>query len=106
MTERLITDVGGMPAGDVPREDVPYLFWQKHMMAMFGALWGKGVFNLDEFRRTVEQMSPEAYKNSTFYGRRVDGAADLMVEKGIISREELDARTEEILREGTRDHVR
>jgi hypothetical protein len=106
MTERLITDVGGLPAGDVPREDVPQLFWEKHMIAMFNVLWSKGVFNLDEFRRAVEAMSPRHYKESSFYGRRLDGMTDLLVEKGIVSRDELAARTEQILREGTRDHVR
>ena len=106
MADRLITDVGGLPAGEVPREDVPQLFWEKHMIAMFNVLWSKGVFNLDEFRRTVEGMSPEDYKESSFYGRRLDGMTDLLVEKGLVSRDELAARTEQILREGTRDHVR
>jgi hypothetical protein len=104
MAERLITDIGGLPAGDVPRQEVPQLFWEKHMIAMFNVLWSKGVFNLDEFRRMVEATPPEAYARSTFYGRRLDGMTDLLVEKGIISRDELAARTEEILRDGT--HVR
>lgn len=106
MAERLITDVGGLPHGEVPREDVPYLFWQKHMIAMFSVLWAKGVFNLDEFRRKVEEMPAHDYKHSTFYGRRVDGVAELMIEKGIVDRAELDVRTDEILHDGTRDHVR
>jgi len=106
MTERLISDIGGLPAGEVPREEVPQLYWEKHMIAMFNVLWDKGVFNLDEFRRRVEETSPEDYKRSTFYGRRLDGMTDLLVEKGIIDRAELTARTDEILRAGTRDHVR
>lgn len=105
MSERLITDIGGMPAGEVPREEVPQLFWEKHMIAMFNVLRAKGVFNLDELRRSVEGMAPDAYKHSTFYGRRLDGMTDLLVEKGVIDREELAARTGEILRQGTRDHV-
>jgi hypothetical protein len=105
MAERLITDIGGLPAGEVPREDVPQLFWEKHMIAMFNVLRAKGVFNLDELRRSVEGMAPDAYKRSTFYGRRLDGMTDLLVEKGFIDREELAARTEKILREGTRDHA-
>ncbi len=105
MAERLITDVGGLPEAEVPREEVPQLFWEKHMIAMFNVLWSKGVFNLDEFRRTVEQMTPTEYKHSTFYGRRVDGMASLMIEKGIVDPKELEARTARILREGTRDHV-
>jgi len=106
MAERLITDVGGLPADEVPRQEVPQLFWEKHMIAMFNVLWSKGVFNLDEFRRAVEQMTPKEYKESSFYGRRLDGMTNLLVEKGLVDRDELAARTEQIVREGTRDHVR
>jgi nitrile hydratase len=105
MAERLITDIGGLPAGEVPRQEVPQLFWEKHMIAMFNVLWSKGVFNLDEFRRAVEAMPPDAYHHSTFYGRRLDGMTDLLVEKGIIDRAALAERAERILREGTRDHA-
>ena len=80
MAERLITDIGGLPAGEVPRQEVPQLFWEKHMIAMFNVLWSKGVFNLD-------------------------GMTDLLVEKGIIDRDALAERTKQILRAGTRDHA-
>jgi nitrile hydratase len=106
MAERLITDIGGLSAEAVPREEIPQLFWEKQMIAMFNVLWSKGVFNLDEFRRMVEQTPPEEYKKSTFYGRRLDGMAELLIEKDIIRREELEARTRDILAKGTRDHVR
>ena len=106
MAERLITDIGGLAAEAVPRQEVAQLFWEKQMIAMFNVLWNKGVFNLDEFRRMVEQTPPEEYKKSTFYGRRLDGMADLLIEKDIIRREELEARTQDILAKGTRDHVR
>jgi nitrile hydratase len=105
MSERLISDIGGQPDGPVPREEVPQLFWEKHMIAMFNVLWSKEVFNLDEFRRMVEQTPPDEYKKSTFYGRRVDGMANLMIEKGIVDEKELAARTQKILAAGTRDHV-
>jgi hypothetical protein len=105
MAERLITDIGGMPAGEVPRQEAPPLFWQKHMLAMFNVLWSKGILNLDEYRRTMEEMSPDAYSKSTFYGRRLDGMISLLVEKGLLDRAELAARTDDILRKGTRDHA-
>jgi len=105
MTDRLITDIGGLPADAVPREEVPQLFWEKHMIAMFNVLWSKGIFNLDEFRRMVEMTPLEKYKKSNFYGRRIDGMSELLIEKKIINRDELAAQTEEILRMGTRDHV-
>lgn len=97
MTKRLITDVGGLPAGPVPLQEVPQLFWEKNMMAMFNVLWGKGVFNLDEFRRAVESMSPDEYRQSSFYGRRLDCMTDLLVEKGLIDRTALTARASAVL---------
>lgn len=103
--QRLITDIGGLPADAIPQEEVPQLFWEKHMIAMFGVLWSKGVFNLDEFRRAVEQTPIEEYKKSQFYQRRTDGMTDLLVEKGIIDRAELIVRTQEILRQGLKHHA-
>jgi hypothetical protein len=105
MAERLITDIGGLPAGEVPREEAPPLFWEKHMLAVFNVLWTKGLMNLDEYRRTMEEMTPEDYKKSTFYGRRLDGMISLLVEKGLLDPAELATRTDEILRQGTRDHA-
>ena len=98
--ERLITDIGGLPAEAIPKEEVPQLFWEKHMIAMFNVLWSKGVFNLDEFRRAVEATPLDEYKKSRFYDRRTDGMTDLLGEKGIINRAELTSRTQEILRQG------
>lgn len=105
MAERLVTDIGGLPAGEIPRQDHHMLFWEKQMIATFNVLQDKGVLVTDEFRRKVEEMSPDAYKASTFYGRRLDGIIGLLIEKGLVSAEALEARTREILRKGTRDHV-
>jgi hypothetical protein len=106
MTDRLNSDIGGLPDDEIPRNEVPQLFWEKHMIAMFNVLRSKDVFNLDELRRIVETAPPEEYKCSTFYGRRIDGMVELLVEKKVIDRDELSARTDEILGKGTRDHVR
>lgn len=105
MAERLVTDIGGDPAGEVPHDDRKQLFWEKQMIATFNLLQVDKVVATDEFRRTVEEMSPEYYRNSTFYGRRLEGIVKLLIEKGVVAPEELDTRTREILEAGTRDHV-
>jgi len=106
MMERLNSDIGGLPADSVPREEIPQLFWEKHLIAMFNVLRSKGVLNLDELRRIVETAPLEEYKRSSFYGRRIEGIAELLIEKKIINRDELAARTHDMLLKGTRDHVR
>lgn len=105
MTDKLITDIGGEEAGPVPRDDHDMLFWEKQMIATFNLLQTKQLVATDEFRRIVEEMSPEYYRNSTFYGRRLDGIVALLIEKGIVDRNALEARTQEILESGSRDHV-
>jgi hypothetical protein len=105
MAKKLITDIGGEAAGPVPRDDHDMLFWEKQMIATFNMLQTRGIVATDEFRRTVEEMSPDYYKNSTFYGRRLDGMVNLLVEKGVIDRAVLEKRKQEILAAGTRDHV-
>ena len=105
MTDKLTTDIGGETAGDIPLEDHNQLFWEKQMIATFNLLQVKGYVVTDEFRRTVEEMPADYYKNSTFYGRRLDGILRLLIEKGVIEEAALDARAKEILAAGTRDHV-
>lgn len=105
MAEKLITDIGGEPAGEIPTEDYELLFWEKQMIATFNLLQVKQHVVTDEFRRTVEEMPADYYRNSTFYGRRLDGIVNLLIEKGIVDKDALDARTRQILASGTRDHV-
>ena len=105
MANKLITDIGGEAAGEVPRDDYNLLFWEKQMIATFNLLQTKEFIVTDEFRRTVEEMPSDYYKNSTFYGRRLDGIVALLIEKGLIDEEALKERTKAILEAGTRGHV-
>ena len=105
MADKLITDIGGEAAGPVPRDERDMLFWEKQMIATFNLLQVKEVVVTDEFRRTVEEMSADYYKNSSFYDRRLEGIVNLLVEKGVIDRDVLTERTRAILEAGTRDHV-
>lgn len=105
MADKLTTDIGGEPAGPVPMDDHDMLFWEKQMIATFNLLQTKQIVATDEFRRTVEEMPAEYYRNSTFYGRRLDGMVRLLIEKGVIDEIALEERTQAILAAGTRDHV-
>ena len=105
MAEKLTTDIGGEAAGEVPLEDRDQLFWEKQMIATFNLLQVKQIVATDEFRRTVEEMPADYYRNSTFYGRRLDGIVRLLIEKGVVDEAALEQRTQSILAAGTRDHV-
>jgi Nitrile hydratase beta subunit len=105
MSERLISDVGGKPAGEVPLDERRQLFWEKQLIAVVNLLSARLDITLDEFRRAVEEMSPEQYAASYLYGRRLDGWLRLLIERGTIDAEKHHARTQQILASGSRDHV-
>ena len=101
MAERLVTDIGGFEAGEVPQEERPPLFWQRQLMAVFNLLWReKRILNLDEFRRRMEEMSPADYARFGFYTRRLEGVIGLLEEKGVLRAADIEARTQQVLREG------
>jgi nitrile hydratase len=90
-----INDVGGVqgfPAVTPDPEYVPFHDdWEAHVFAMNRALIGKGVYNLDEFRDAIERMDPQDYLAASYYERWLAGISTLLVEKGVVTEEELDA---------------
>src|SRR5215212_7763928 len=91
-----IHDLGGMHGfGAVEREaDEPpfHAPWEATMVAIQNAVCNT-VINIDEFRHGIERMAPAHYLESSYYEHWLDGIARVLVEKGEISAEELDART-------------
>jgi nitrile hydratase beta subunit len=51
-----------------------------------------GTYNVDAYRHAIERMRPAHYLAASYYERTLTGVATLMVEKGIVSREELEDR--------------
>ncbi len=51
-----------------------------------------GIFNMDEYRHAIERMEPRHYLTASYYERVLTSVASLCVEKGIVSREELERR--------------
>ena len=49
-------------------------------------------FNIDEFRHGIERMDPAHYLGSSYYERWLDGLARVLVEKGVVTLEELEER--------------
>jgi nitrile hydratase len=49
-------------------------------------------YNVHEYRHAVERMDPAHYLAASYYERWFTGVATLLVEKGVVTREELEAR--------------
>ncbi len=92
-----VHDLGGMQGfGPVEREDNEPVFhatWEAAVLAMMRAGGARGFFNIDEFRHGIERMNPSYYLRATYYEKWLDGIARLLVEKGVVSEDDLRART-------------
>jgi nitrile hydratase beta subunit len=88
-----VHDLGGMHGfGPIEREiDEPVFHsqWEARLFAVRLALVSAGHLTVDEFRRAIEQMPPASYLATTYYGRWLYGLECLLVEKQIVSLEEL-----------------
>lgn len=85
-------DIGGDKAGSIPRVELPWLHWEKQVEAIRNLL-GDGtrrIISLDEMRRGFESFGEDKYKALSFYRRRLEAMTDILIEKEIISQEELD----------------
>jgi len=85
-------DIGGDPAGPVPKDELPWLHWEKQVEAVRNLL-GDGtrrVISLDEMRRGFESFGVDKYASLSFYRRRLEAMIDILIEKEVITREELD----------------
>jgi len=60
--------------------------------SLYAAAVRLGLINMDEYRHAIERMEPRHYLAASYYERSLTGLATLCVEKGIVSREELERR--------------
>tara|TARA_R110002126_G_scaffold9340_14_gene42496 strand:+ start:57 stop:389 length:333 start_codon:yes stop_codon:yes gene_type:complete len=89
-------DIGGDKAGPVPKEELPWLHWEKQVEAVRNLL-GDGtrrIIALDEMRRGFESFGEDKYKALSFYRRRLEAMTDILIEKDIITKAELNAAIE------------
>lgn len=87
-------DVGGDDFGPVPMIDGEYQLWEKRVDAMMRLLSSPDIalMRLDELRRGIETLGEAAYNAEPYYGKWARSLAKIVLEKGVLTQEELDAR--------------
>lgn len=86
-------DLGGQPAGPIDRSEHGLEPWHKLVTGLLTALrTDHHLVTVDEMRRAMEDMPPEDYRRLDYFERWAVGLSTLAVEKGLITREELDRR--------------
>jgi nitrile hydratase beta subunit len=89
-------DLGGRqgfgPVRHAPHAPAFHAEWEKRANALYGLAVKLGVFNMDEYRHAIERMEPRHYLSASYYERTLTSLATLLVEKGLVTREELERR--------------
>ena len=88
-------DMGGVdgygPVKPEPNEPVFHGEWEKRAFALTVAMSRPGGWNIDMSRFARENRPPEDYLSKTYYEIWLAGLETLMIERGLISREEIEA---------------
>ncbi len=92
-----IHDLGGSPdAGPIDKSQHEAEDWEKLADAVTVVLDQKGLKTTDEHRRAQESLDPEQYKSMSYYERWIAATELLLVEKGVLTREEIDRKAAEL----------
>ncbi len=89
-----IHDLGGKQGfGRVryaPKAAAFHADWEKRVNALYALAVKQGIFNMDEYRHAIERMEPRHYLSAGYYERTLTSLATLLVEKGLVTAEELE----------------
>jgi Nitrile hydratase beta subunit len=95
---RMHHDMGGLPAGPVERSEHEYEPWEKLVDAVFILLSTRhpNLLRVDELRRNIEALAPDVYDRLTYYERWAASMTHAMIQRGVITSEELARKMQEI----------
>ena len=66
--------------------------WEVRVNSLYAFAVRLDIFNMDEYRHAIERMEPRHYLTASYYERSLTSLATLLVEKGVVTHEELEAR--------------
>jgi hypothetical protein len=93
-----VHDLGGSSGGPIDKGQHEIEDWERLADAINVALGMKGLQTTDEHRRAIESLPPEQYRKLSYYERWITATEMLLVEKGILTRDEINERSAEIER--------
>ena len=91
-------DLGGRPAGAIDRTERELEPWEKRVDAILRLLSApeRGVIGIDEHRRAVEGLGADQYDRLSYYERWITAVANLLLEKGVLTTDELGRKLDEV----------
>ena len=96
MIERQHHDMGGLPADRVEPTEHDYPEWERRVDAMVQILRLGGRITVDELRKNIEQLPPQAYDDLSYYEKWIASLTQTLIQRGVITTEELGRKMEEV----------
>jgi nitrile hydratase subunit beta len=98
-----IHDMGGMhgfgPIEPRQHEETFHADWEKRVPGLVTGATRSGGMNIDSFRHGIERMPPAEYLSASYYERHLFTAELNLVEKGVLTPQEIEARIELLRRD-------
>lgn len=88
-------DMGGDAAGPVETTDHGMKFWEKQANGLRSVLSSRKIVRTDELRRAAEDLGDQ-YSKLEYFERTTSALRVLLLEKGLITAAELEAKTAEV----------
>jgi hypothetical protein len=85
-------DMGGLPAGAIGHDEHVRAWWEKRVDALLVLLSARGMMTVDELRRNIEALGPDAYDRLGYYERWMHAIAQTLIQRGIVTIDELGQR--------------
>jgi len=91
-------DLGGLPGDAIDRTEHQNDFWEQRVDALMRALGtlDPPLVRTDELRRAIEGIGADAFDSMTYYERWISAITEVLLEKGVISVNELSGKIAEI----------
>ena len=82
-------DMGGLPAGRVERGEHEYGEWDRRIDAMAQLVARRVGVRVDERRRAIEALPPQAYDAMSYYEKWLVALTQTLIQRGVITTDEL-----------------
>lgn len=99
-------DVGGADAGPVDLNEHDTAYWEWQIDAMIRLALKKGLLNdFAELRDGIERLTADDYERSSYYERWAKSLAYALLDKGIVTGDQLARKVEDIAERQQRDGI-
>jgi hypothetical protein len=93
-------DMGGLPAYKVEPAEHDYEDWERRVDALMvlcsGIKGKKRLLTVDELRKNIESLTPDAYDRLAYYEKWITALTQTLIQRGVITTAELASKMNQV----------